>query len=92
MIHFGFTKLVVGDLDRCAAFYSEVFGLREQNRVHDEIAGRPIDEILFQATAPGGGTFVLLRFADMTSTGSSPTRASYVSSTSHHIPRPSHQK
>jgi hypothetical protein len=54
MIHFGFTKLVVGDLDLCAAFYSEVFELREQESVHDEIAGRAIDEMRFEATAPAG--------------------------------------
>jgi predicted enzyme related to lactoylglutathione lyase len=64
MIHFGFTKLVVADLDACAAFYTDVFGMKEQRRVHDEIAGRAIDEILFESTAPGGSTFVLLRFAD----------------------------
>lgn len=70
MIHFAFTKLVVTDLDRCAAFYSEVFGLREQYRVRATIGGRPIDEILYEASAPGGGTFVLLRFAD--GSGASP--------------------
>jgi predicted enzyme related to lactoylglutathione lyase len=66
MIHFGFTKVVVADLELCAAFYSEVFGLKEQYRVHDEIAGRPMDEILYETTAPDGGAFVLLRFADAT--------------------------
>jgi len=34
--------------------------------VHAEIAGRPIDEILDEATAPGGGTFALLRSGDGT--------------------------
>ena len=63
--HFGFTKLVVADLDACARFYTAVFGVREQTRVHAQIAGRPIDEILYEATAPGGGTFALLRFADV---------------------------
>jgi predicted enzyme related to lactoylglutathione lyase len=61
--HFGFTKLVVADLDKCAAFYSQVFGVKEQYRVHADICGREIDEILFEATAPGGASFVLLRFA-----------------------------
>ena len=64
--HFGFTKLVVVDLDASAAFYTTVFGMEEQSRVHAEIAGRTIDEILFSATAPGAATFVLLRFADQT--------------------------
>lgn len=64
MKHFAFTKLVVDDLEGCAAFYSQVFGLHEQHRVEAAIAGRPIEEILFAPTAEGGGTFVLLRFAD----------------------------
>jgi len=64
MIHFGFTKLVVSDLDRCGRFYATVFGVEEQYRVHGELAGREMDEILYGATAPGGGSFILLRFAD----------------------------
>jgi predicted enzyme related to lactoylglutathione lyase len=64
MIHFGFTKLVVDDLERCGRFYAEVFGVQEQYRVHGHLAGRPMDEILYGATAPGGGSFILLRFAD----------------------------
>lgn len=62
--HFGFTKLVVADLEASARFYSDVFGLKENARVRAEIAGRGIDEIMFHATAPGGSTFVLLRFDD----------------------------
>jgi predicted enzyme related to lactoylglutathione lyase len=61
---FGFTKLVVGDLDKSAAFYSHVFGVKEQYRVHADICGREIDEILFETATPGGATFVLLRYAD----------------------------
>jgi catechol 2,3-dioxygenase-like lactoylglutathione lyase family enzyme len=55
----------VGDLDASARFYTEVFGGREQARVHAEIAGRTIDEILYEPTAPGGDTFALLRFEDL---------------------------
>ena len=62
--HFGFTKLVVADLDAAAAFYTTVFGFTEIGRVSAAIAGRPIDEIMYAPTAPGGSTFVLLRFAD----------------------------
>ena len=68
--HFSFTKLVVADLEASARFYTAVFGLRQQTRVQAEIAGRPIDEILFEPTAPGGGAFVLLRYADVTSPSS----------------------
>jgi catechol 2,3-dioxygenase-like lactoylglutathione lyase family enzyme len=62
--HFGFTKLVVGDLDKSAAFYKSVCGLVEQRRVESQINGRSIREILFNATAPNAGTFVLLSFLD----------------------------
>jgi len=64
MIHFSFTKVVVGDLEACAAFYAQVFGLQEQYRVSSEVAGRPMDEILYAGTAPGAGTFILLCFPD----------------------------
>lgn len=64
MKHFAFTKLVVADLEASAAFYSDVFGLQEQYRVKDTIGGRAMEEILYEPTAPGGGAFVLLHFAD----------------------------
>jgi lactoylglutathione lyase len=60
--HFGFTKLLVNDLDRTAAFYKSVCGLVETARVSDAIAGRQIEEVLFNATGEGGATFVLLKF------------------------------
>ena len=62
--HFGFTKLVVHDLEACAAFYTAVLGVEEQRRVEGTIASRPIEEILYGATAPGGGSFILLRYLD----------------------------
>jgi len=62
--HFGFTKLVVDDLDRCAAFYKEVCGLTELARIQDAVGDRKIDEILFQPTREGGATFVLFKFLD----------------------------
>jgi predicted enzyme related to lactoylglutathione lyase len=64
MKHFSFTKLVVADLEASAAFYTNVFGLREQRRVRDDIGGRAMEEILFEPTAPGGAMFVLLHFDD----------------------------
>jgi catechol 2,3-dioxygenase-like lactoylglutathione lyase family enzyme len=60
----GFTKLVVGDLEKSAAFYKSVCGLTEQARVTDVLAGRAISEILFEPAALGGHTFVLLNFHD----------------------------
>lgn len=66
MNHFGFSKLVVNDLEKCATFYKDVCGLTEMARVDAEIAGRGIKEIMFNGTAPGAATFVLLKFVDTT--------------------------
>jgi predicted enzyme related to lactoylglutathione lyase len=60
--HFSCTKLVVADLEKACAFYKSVFGLTEQARVDAQIEGRPISEIMFHPTAPGGATFVLLAY------------------------------
>ena len=65
MNHFGFTKLLVRDLDKVANFYQEVFGLTELARVDSDIAGRAISEIMFHPTAEGTATFVLLKFLDI---------------------------
>ena len=61
---FGFTKLVVADLERSLAFYRAVAGLEESARVDAEIAGRKISEILLHPTTPGGANLVLLHFHD----------------------------
>jgi lactoylglutathione lyase len=62
--HFGFTKLIVGDLEKCAAFYEAACLLVRQTRIDTESAGRKLSEILFQPTAPGGATFVLIHYYD----------------------------
>lgn len=59
---FSFTKLVVDDLEKCAAFYKEVCGLEELMRVDEAVADRAISEILFKPTAEGGPTFTLFKF------------------------------
>ena len=64
--HFGFTKLLVADLDKSAVFYREVFGLKETARIESDIAGRALEEILFNPTGEGAATFVLLKFHDAT--------------------------
>jgi len=67
LAHFGFCKLVVADLDRCAAFYRAVFGLADWTRVtHDNSAtsGGPIDEITFRSTAAGGASLTLIKLVD----------------------------
>jgi lactoylglutathione lyase len=61
---FGFTKLIVGDLEKSAAFYKSVCGVVEQARIDDALDGRPMSEILFNPAMPGGPTFVLFTFHD----------------------------
>ncbi len=62
--HFGFTKLIVGDLDKSAAFYEATCQLVRQTRIDTESAGRKLSEILYQPTAPGGAMFVLIHYYD----------------------------
>jgi predicted enzyme related to lactoylglutathione lyase len=62
--HFGFTKLIVQDLDKTAQFYKHVCGLDEWTRVSAAVNDRAIDEILFQPTAEGGATLVLWKWRD----------------------------
>jgi lactoylglutathione lyase len=61
----GFTKLVVEDLDKVAAFYGAVCGLIEEGRADEKIAGRPIRELYFKSDPPGTGTFTLTKFLDV---------------------------
>lgn len=63
-VNFNFSKLVVGDLEKAAAFYGKVFQLQEQARVEDAITGRAIREVMYEPTQAGGATFVLLAFDD----------------------------
>ena len=60
----GFTKLVVHDLDRMAAFYRDAYGLHAVKRVRGErIAGEEIDEIMLAADPDDSfGSFVLLKY------------------------------
>lgn len=60
---YAFTKLVVDDLEKMAAFYSRVYGLREIARVQAQIAGAAIDEIMLGAGAEmSPGSLVLLKY------------------------------
>ena len=63
---YGFSKVFVHDLDAMAAFYEEVFGLIRFNRHQDEMLGRKIDEISYQATTSGGGALTLIHYLDST--------------------------
>jgi predicted enzyme related to lactoylglutathione lyase len=63
---YGFSKVFVHDLEAMAAFYEEVFGLVPFNRHQDEMFGRKIDEITYQATTPGGPALTLIKYLDST--------------------------
>ena len=64
ILSLGFTKLIVGDVDRMSAFYAAVCGLIEEGRGEDRIAGEPIQEVYFKSDPPGTGTFTLTKFLD----------------------------
>ena len=59
-----FTKLLVNDLEKTAAFYKAVAGISEQHRVQSSIAGRTISEIIFEPPYQGAASFILLKFLD----------------------------
>jgi catechol 2,3-dioxygenase-like lactoylglutathione lyase family enzyme len=60
---FNFTKLIVADLDRSAAFYRDVCGLKEVNRISatgDD--GRSLTEIILGGDAGGPATLILITY------------------------------
>jgi predicted enzyme related to lactoylglutathione lyase len=59
-----FTKLIVHDLEKIAAFYREVYGLHAVNRVRGESIGEEeIDEIMVSAEPKAmWGSLVLLKY------------------------------
>jgi predicted enzyme related to lactoylglutathione lyase len=61
---FAFTKLVVHDLEKLAAFYREVYGLHAVSRLRGESIGREeIDEIMLSPDPQAAfGPFVLLAY------------------------------
>lgn len=59
-----FTKLIVGDLEKMAAFYQEVYGLEEIERIQSAIGADPIDEIMLGKADVLTGVLVLLKFIE----------------------------
>lgn len=62
-----FTKLVVHDLERMAAYYCDVYGLHVTNRHKAEkgALGEPIDEIMLSTQASEAyGSFILFKFVN----------------------------
>lgn len=62
--NFGFTKLVVADLEAMHDFYTAVFGLEVVARVEAAVGDRTIEEIMYHPASAGGASLVLLRFED----------------------------
>lgn len=61
-----FAKTFVHDLDAMGAFYEAVFGLVRLDRHSDAMLGREIDEIMYQASYPGGPALTLISYRDST--------------------------
>lgn len=62
-VKYSSSTIVVGDLEKSAAFYKAVCGLTEMARMSDKLAGRDFTEILFNPDGDGA-TFVLLHYWD----------------------------
>lgn len=61
-----FAKTFVHDLDAMASFYENVFGLIPFGRHQDQMLGRKIDEVTYQASYPGGPALTLIKYLDST--------------------------
>jgi predicted enzyme related to lactoylglutathione lyase len=59
---FTFTKLIVGDLERSAAFYRDVCGLAEVDRISAESDGRTLTEIILAGDPPTPATLILITY------------------------------
>lgn len=59
---YAFTKLVVHDLEKMAAFYGEVYGLNQFDRLQSSIGDEPIDEIMLGTTDAQTGGMILFKF------------------------------
>ena len=59
-----FAKTFVADLEKMAAFYEEVLGLIPFQRHQDLMLGRPISEIMYQASYSGGPAFTMISYTD----------------------------
>ena len=60
-LSFGFTKIVVADLERAERFYSQVFGLQPLHRVRAEDHAYPLEEVIL-SLSPEGHKLLLVRY------------------------------
>jgi lactoylglutathione lyase len=83
---FTFTKLVVHDLEKMAAFYRDAYALQAVNRVRGEsIGGEEIDEIMVSADPNAQyGSLVLLQYLGR---GPSPSGELILGFTTDDLPR-----
>jgi predicted enzyme related to lactoylglutathione lyase len=58
-----FTKLIVGDLERSAAYYQAVFGLAELFRFEGKIAGDRFEQVVLGVDGAMSG-LILVRFVE----------------------------
>ena len=58
---FSFTKLVVADLEKMAAFYTHVFDLSQVTRMSDAIVADRIEEIILGGADAAPVALILLR-------------------------------
>lgn len=61
---YSFSKTFVHDLDAMAEFYESVLGLIPFQRHEDEMFGRKIKEIMYQASYEGGPAFTMISYVD----------------------------
>ena len=61
---YSFTKLVVDDLEKMSAFYTEVYGLKQYDRMQASVGEEPIDEVMLGTTDANTGGVILLKFLD----------------------------
>ena len=81
---FTFSKLIVHDLEKMAAFYRDVYGLHAVNRVRGSIGGEEIDEIMVSADPKAAfGSLVLLKYLGR---GPSPSGELILGFTTHDLP------
>jgi len=59
-----FTKLIVADLEKMAAFYQQVYGLEEIERIESTVGADPMEEIMLGKVGEPTGVLVLLEFRD----------------------------
>jgi catechol 2,3-dioxygenase-like lactoylglutathione lyase family enzyme len=60
---FGFTKIVVADLDRVERFYRDVFGMEQVGRVTTDEHRYALDEVILALPGdPGGHRLVITRY------------------------------